>query len=130
MLRTGKHLAVLPFSVVLMTGCALFSPRGITESNLDEKIAQANAPADHAALADYYEEQARQAEQDAAVRRAARHNYERWPPGIYHPPGVAASVIAHYDQLIAGYEQTAKENHALAQWHRALAQGQGGEPPH
>ncbi|MFA5937712.1 MAG: hypothetical protein WC809_00025 [Sinimarinibacterium sp.] len=119
---------VVAVAATLAGGCASFEHRGITDANLDQKIQQASSPADHIALADYYDEQARYAQREGRARRSARRHYEHWPPGVYYPIGTTAGIVDHYDRLIEGYEQTASESRALADWHRRMAEGQGGRP--
>jgi hypothetical protein len=123
-----RTLIALVMASVFAGGCATFEQRGITEANLDQKVQEASAPADHAALADYYDEQARYAQREGGVRRGARRHYEHWPPGVYYPVGTTAGILDHYDRLIEGYEQTASESRALAAWHRRLAEGHSGQP--
>lgn len=106
--------------MLLLGGCASLGRPPVTDANLVEKIEQAHTPADHAALADYYEEQARQAEREGSVRRSAQGHYERWPRG-----DTTADVVYHYERLIEGYERTASESRAMADWHRRLAQDEG-----
>lgn len=119
---------VVAVAAALAGGCATFELRGINDANLDQKIQQASTAADHAALADYYDEQARYARREGGVRRSARRHYEHWPPGVNSAIGTTAGILDHYDRLIEGYEQTANESRALADWHRRLADGQGGRP--
>lgn len=117
-----RTLVALAVSSVLAGGCASFEQPGITEANLDQRIQQASTPADHAALANYYDERATYAQRESGLRRSARRHYEYWPPGIYYPTGTTPGILDHYDRLIEGYEQTARESRALAAWHRSMAE--------
>ncbi|MBL6748885.1 MAG: hypothetical protein ISP90_00100 [Nevskia sp.] len=109
-MRTSRAVLVVVLAAALTSGCIGIETRDINEAILDQKIAQASTPADHTALAAYYDAQASEADHRADARRRARHQYERWPPGLYYPIGTTPSLLDHYDQLIAGYEQTAREN--------------------
>ena len=103
-------------------------PARVTDATLQQRLATASTPAEHAALATYFKEQARDAEDKAAARRAARRHYAHTPASIFYPIGTAPAILEHYDRLIAGYEQAALENRELSQWHQRLADAQTPRP--
>ena len=106
---------------VALSACAT-DPTRVTDATLQERLATATTPADHAALAAYFSAQARDADDKAAARRAARRHYAHTPAGTFYPIGTAPALLEHYDNLIAGYEQAARENRELSQWHQHLAE--------
>lgn len=122
--------AVLAASIAA-AGCATTNSSGVTDANLNQRIQQASTPADHAAIAAYYDEQARDSERLRRERQDARRHYAHVPAGVYYPTGTTPGILEHYDRLIEGYDQTARESRALSHWHQRLAEsaegGHGGE---
>lgn len=107
-------------AALLVAACST-SPARITEETLEQRLAAATTAEDHASLAGYFRDQASKAEEKAAARRAARRHYAHTPAGTYYPIGMAPAMLEHYDRLIAGYEQEARESSALADSHQRLA---------
>jgi hypothetical protein len=92
---------------------------GVTSTNLADKIEQARTPADHEALAKYYEERARVAQSETAQEQEVRTRYERrWNPDD-HPMGRGARD--HYNHMIEGRDGEASSYRAMAEWHRQMA---------
>ena len=110
---------------VAVAGCATVDASGVSDANVIQRIEQSRTPADHEAIAGYYEDQARQAERQARRFQGTRRHYAHYPPGVYYPIGTNAGMLQHYDQLIGSYVQAAKEGHAMAEWHRGLAERAG-----
>ena len=120
----------------------------VSDSNLASKVQQASTPADHQAIARFYDAQAQFAERKAADNRELKRGYGRnWPPG--NPPGgpgaeghgdsssgaaamsmhgFGSSAERHYDHLIERSEDDAREYHALAEEHRDMAARSGQTP--
>lgn len=125
-----RTISAIVAAALALSGCATTGATRITDATLNQSIEQASTTADHVVIATYYEVRAHQAENDLRERQAARRHYAHEPAGMYYPNGSARTVLEHYDRLMAGYEQTALENHALASWHRQLADeashGRGG----
>lgn len=93
--------------------------KAVTDANLAQKVQQATTPADHDAIARYYDERSSAAEQSAARERLARDTYERrWRPGD-QPMGPRA--LEAYDHLMEGHSGEAREYRSLAEWHREMA---------
>ena len=92
----------------------------MTSANLADKIEQARTPADHQALAQYYEDRARVAQREIAEEQEARTRYERrWNPDD-HPMG--RSARDHYKHMMEGREGGASGYRGMAEWHREMAE--------
>jgi hypothetical protein len=96
------------------------APAGsVTSANLADKVEQARTPADHRALAQFYDERAGGARREATDEREARSRYEsRWN-STDHPMGRGARE--HYDHMIEAREGDASGAHAMAESHREMA---------
>lgn len=136
-----RHLASRVAVVLMLTGsiglagCAPKpSSTPVTDANLQAKVQQARTSSDHQEIARYYDHLAATAEQRASEDLGYRKSYERpWHPG---PPaagqdpaarvgpslaGDGAAAEHHYDRLIEQRQETAREYHGLAEWHRQMA---------
>ena len=142
-------------SALMFAGCAqkaavppATAATSVTDANLASKVQQASTPADHQDIARFYDAQAQLAARKAADNRELKRGYGRnWPPG--NPPGgpgaeghgdsstgaaamsmhgFGSSAERHYDRLIEGGEDDAREYHALAEEHRYMA-ARGGQTP-
>ena len=109
---------LLAAGLVLLAATALPTVRAgaqtaVTDDNLNESIANAKTPADHEAIAAYYDQEAASAESKAALHRKAASNYK--------PVGMAnmCKGIAQY------WDKVAAEAKDLAKAHRAMAKGAG-----
>lgn len=109
-------------AAITTAGCATTNASGITDADLNQRIQQASTPADHAAIAAYYDGQARESERLRRERQEARRHYAHTPASLFYPLGTTPAILEHYDRLIEGYDQTARESRALSQWHRQLAE--------
>ena len=93
---------------------------GVTSANLADKIEQARTPADHEALARYYEDRARVAQREAAEEHEARTRYERrWNPENH---AMGRGARDHYNHLREGHEEGARSYRGMAEWHRKMAE--------
>lgn len=119
----------LIFAVVValstaLSGCA--ATGGAEEADLERRVAQATTPADHLALAAYFDQRAAAAERQRDEWRALRRHYERTPASTFYPIGTAPGMLSHYDQLIQDEESSARQLRALGQLHRGLADDAAG----
>jgi hypothetical protein len=92
----------------------------VTDDNLDQAIASAKTPADHEAMATYYDKEAADNEAKAKLHHAVHHNYEKfkWKQSAMGP---------HCDELAKFYQRSADQDKALAAGHREMAKKGGGE---
>lgn len=124
-----RAVLTIAFGGGLALSACITDPARVTDATLQQRLMTASTPADHAALAAYFSAQARDAEDKAAARRAARRHYSHTPASIYYPIGTAPALLEHYDRLIAGYEQAARENRELSQLHQRLSEAEASPVP-
>ena len=112
-------------SAMMLGGCEKPTPTastatgGVTSENLAAKVDQARTPADHQALAQYYDEQAGVVQREVADEKEAQTRYaHRWNPDE-HPMG--RGPREHYGHMIEGREGGARHYRAMAKWHREMA---------
>jgi hypothetical protein len=86
----------------------------VTDDNLAESIQNAKTPADHEAIAGYYDAEAAEAEKKAALHRQSASNLK--------PVGMAnmCNTLAEY------WDKVAAQDKELASAHRKMAKGAGG----
>jgi len=82
-----------------------------------QMVADAKTPADHAAIAEYYEKQAAENEAQARFHRRLGETYSQWHNSY------KVNMVPHCDQAADDYAKIAAEDSALALEHRKLAQG-------
>lgn len=87
---------------------------------------QAQTPADHENLADYFERQAAAEEENGEECRKLRKRFESALPLISSATGKATDLLEHYDHLMQGHERNAGDYRAPAAWHRRLAKRAAG----
>jgi hypothetical protein len=112
---------ILAAGLVLLAATALPILRAgaqtavVTDDNLSESIANAKTPADHEAIAAYYDQEAASAEAKGALHPKAASNAK--------PVGMAnmCNGLAQY------WGKVATEDKDLAKAHRAMAKGAGRE---
>ena len=92
----------------------------VTDDNLDQMISAAKTPADHEAIAAYYDNEAAANEEKAKLHHATHHAYEQFKikPSDMGP---------HCDALAKYYQRVANENKALAAGHREMAKKAGAQ---
>jgi hypothetical protein len=125
MMRRHLKLAavggVLVVALAFVAGCTRPRPtamqaHGSNTSDVDHRIATAKTPADHRALAEYYDREAATAKANAEMHRKMGAEYRKM--------GGAASkaqLPEHCEGLVKVYESAAKDFEALARAHRQMA---------
>lgn len=86
----------------------------VTDDNLDQALASAKTPADHEAIAAYYDKEAAENEAKAKLHHAVHHNYDKFrikPPDMGH----------HCDELAKYFQRAADQDKDLAADHREMA---------
>jgi hypothetical protein len=86
----------------------------VTDANLGEKLKNAKTAADHEMIAEYYDKQAADNAQKAALHRTMKNVY-------FKPP-----LQAHCSRLAEAYQEAADQDKALAAAQRAMAKQAGG----
>jgi len=88
----------------------------VTDDNLDQMIASAKAPADHEAIAAYYDQEAADAKKKADLHRRAAESYEKL--GVpAKPVGMAKmcdGIATMWDKIAADASKLAKDHHKMA----------------
>lgn len=97
--------------------------QGVDAADLPELIANARTPAQHDALAGWYEQQAKAAKEQVALHERMMERYEIAPyaeyyKGTHHN---TAGFVMQCKALIAANQQAEKEFTALANLHRQMA---------
>lgn len=119
-------------TVLLVAGLVLFAtarelvtmagaqPAAVTEDNVSQMIASAKTPADHQAIAAYYEQQAAEAKKKAALHRNEADTYRKLK--ISKPVGMAEMC----DEIAAMWDKIAHHDSMLAKAHQQMAKSAGG----
>jgi hypothetical protein len=94
---------------------AAAQPAAVTDDNLNQMIASAKAPADHEAIAAYYEQQAADAKKNAELHRSTAETYRKLRLG--KPVDMAHMC----DGIAAMWDKIAADNLKLAKAHRHMA---------
>ena len=81
----------------------------VTDDNLNQMIAHAKAPADHEAIAAYYDAEAAENEKKARFHRTNVNMYSK------------TIFLAHCNGLVKAFQDAADQDKALAAAHRAMA---------
>ncbi len=121
-MRAGLKLSLFTVSAVLsiglaLTGCAGTAPSAPTPS-LQQRIEAARSPADHQALAAYFNGEAATARAKAAEHRDMILAYQRQVAGGHGD----ANMATHCNSLITGYEAIATDYALLAKSHLHMAE--------
>lgn len=121
--REGTAIRTLSLVLMLAIVCP-GAARALDPVDLPNAIENAETPADHEALAIYFEAEAKAARAMAERHRSmgARYKSLRKPAGL---KGVRAqlerTMPRHCDRLVASYEAAATEYDAMAAAHREAA---------
>ena len=81
----------------------------VTDDNLNQMITSAKTPADHEAIAVYYDTEAAENEKKASLHGRNKNMYSK------------ADFSAHCNALIRDYQHAAQQDKALAAFHREMA---------
>ena len=84
--------------------------------HMEQMITAAKTPADHEALAAFYEKEAQAARQKQAQHQQMGEEYAKIPV-----LKTKTGAVAHCQAIAKKYEEIAKENEALAQMHKEMA---------
>lgn len=115
-MKTWKIISVAT-AILAVTGLSsLPFSSAAEETNINKMIEQAKTPADHEALAAYYEKEAQAAKQKYELHKKMEAAYSKFPSLKQK-----SDVLFHCDTLAKGYETMAKQYETLAQIHRELA---------
>jgi hypothetical protein len=110
--------------VVTLTFAGVVAAHALDSADLPKAIENAKTPADHEAIAAYFDEQAKEARATADMHRQMGGAYRKRPPTS--PKGGGSDTFGtrmrgHCEDLVSKYEQVAKDDEAMAAAHRAEA---------
>lgn len=115
-LEASRRIASAIFLSVIMAGCA--SGPTAPPADLVQRIETARTPADHEALASYYDREASAARASAAAHRKMAASYQ----GMIGGGRGAASMPAHCNAIVRSQETIATEYEGMAAAHRQMEQ--------
>ena len=115
-MQTWKTISVV--MAILTTVAFGYTPFGSAAAgkNLEHMITEAKTPADHKAIATYYEKEAQEAHRKHTEHQQMRDEYAKLPV-----LKTKTGAVDHCDAIAKKYEEVAKEYEALAQMHREMA---------
>jgi hypothetical protein len=122
MKRLTIFLAAMFFmlaAATLPTTRAMAQAVVVTDDNLDQAITSAKTPADHEAIAAYYEQEATETKKKADLHRREAESYRKM--NIAKPVGMANMC----DRIAAMWDKIAADNLKLAKDHQEMAKKAG-----
>jgi hypothetical protein len=114
-----KTWTIISIAVALLTVGSFSSLPGgsaAEETHIDQMLTAAKTPADHEAIAAFYEKQAQEAHKKHAEHKKMEETYKK------NPALNKSNFSFHCDRIAASYETTAKEYEDLAKMHKEMAQ--------
>ena len=123
--KKGRNIAMKAWKIigvmmmVLAVGALGFMPAGSAEDkNIEQMISEAKTPADHEAIAAYYEKEAQDAQQKYEEHLKLKAAYAKIP----HLASKGFGLPYHCDSIAKKYEGIAKDYEALAKLHKSMAE--------
>ncbi len=110
-----KRATILFAACLILTAAAAPALRAgaeqsaVADQNLNQMIAKAKTPADHDAIAAYYDREAAENENKVKLHRASENIYTKGTNQL------------HCNALIKAYQRAAAQDRALAAQHRRMA---------
>jgi len=109
-----KLLITLLLTIGLVSACAEMNPHPM---DMNLAVQNAKTKADHEALAQHYEEAAREMQLKVEEHKKLLRQYEA---KSYQYGRQAQDFQAHCERLISDYEKAAEENLEMAKMHRQM----------
>lgn len=113
-MNTWKNITVATAVLALFGFSFLPTASAQEEKNVEQMIADAKTPADHEAIANFYEAEAQAARQKQAQHEQMKAAYQS------HYPIKRAAMVPHCESIIKKYKEMAEEYAALAQLHKDM----------
>jgi len=110
----NKLLITLFLAIGLLSACAEFDPHSM---DMNQAVHNAKTKADHEALAQHYEEAAREMQVKVEEHKKLLSQYQS---KSYLYGRQAEDFKAHCERLIDVYEKAAEENLSMAKMHRQM----------
>jgi len=126
-MKLHKNVMVFVAGLILLAAAALPTIRAgaqqavVTDGNLEQMIRNAKTPADHEAIAAYYEQEAAETKKKADLHRRAAEGYRKM--NIAKPVGMANMC----DGIAAMWDKIAADNSKLAEAHQEMAKKAGAQ---
>jgi hypothetical protein len=125
---TMRRLSIFLATVLLVLAAAalpgtraIAQQAAVTGDNLDQAITNAKTPADHGAIAAYYDQEAAETKKKADLHRRAAESYRKM--NIDKPVGMASMC----DGIAAMWDKIAADNSKLAKAHQEMAKKAGAQ---
>jgi len=93
----------------------------VTDQNLGHMISIAKTPADHEAIAAYYDREAAENKKKTELYRVSEKMYTNRAETAHFARRIKTLNLIHCSALMKSYEQAANEDRALAAGHREIA---------
>ncbi len=121
-----KRVTILLAGLVFLAAASLPVNRAgaqqaavVTDDTLDQMITNAKTPAEHGAIATYFEQEATDARKKAAIHKSSAETYRKLK---LSKPMYMAEMC---DGIASGFEKTAKDAEDLAKMHHDMAKKAG-----
>ena len=119
-MMTHGRIAKLSLALLLALGVALPTAQALAAEDITQKVQTAKTAADHEAIASYYDAQAADALQKAAMHQKMGESYKGAATSSGKGSGVSA-MPQHCEALTKTYNAEAEHYKAMAQTERELA---------
>jgi hypothetical protein len=114
---SAKRRFTLTLTVVAVLGIMMFVslPEGIAGEgeSIAQKVRDAKTPADHQAIAAFFEKEAQAAQQEAKLHGQLQDTYAERPD--------MPMMVSHCEMLVKHYQEIAKELKTMAEMHKKMA---------
>ena len=114
-MKIGKSIGVIAIVTIVAAGAVLPISSAQEDKSIEQLITEAKTPADHEAIAAYYDKEAQAAHQKHAEHQKMKEWYKNTP--MMSKGGFGT----HCDSLISLDDKAAKQYEALAKSHREMA---------
>jgi hypothetical protein len=115
--RSANRRFTLTLTVVAVLGIMMCVslPEGLAGEgeSIVEKVRDAKTPADHQAIAAFFEKEAQAAQQEATLHGQLQDTYAERPE--------MAMMVSHCEMLVKHYQEIAKELKTMAEMHEKMA---------
>lgn len=112
-----RHIGWILFVVLVGVAAVGTAPVCSTAADIEAMISAAKTPADHEAIAAYYDQEAKTASDKAALHRRMGEDYRKLPGSL----SAKTHLYQHCEGLVKIYTSQAKEFTEMAAMHRELA---------
>jgi hypothetical protein len=115
-------IAVSAAGLLALLVCAPTFAAAADESDIEQMVQNAKTPADHEAIAKFYDQEAADARKKAAEHRKMGDGYKHVAPFGMKGQHSGYDMPKHCANLVRSYDAAAKDSEAMAAAHRKMAQ--------